>query len=99
MSMATSQPYSFSRARRAALVELPSTSFAPMNLAICMPISPTPELAPWIRMLSPRCSPPLVTTASCMVCSAIGRVAACTQPILASGTGSTRPQSATAYSA
>ena len=99
MSIARSQPYSASRARHSGLREVPSTCLAPMNFAICIPISPTPEEAPWIRMLSPFCRPPLVTTASCMVCSAIGRVAAWTQPMFASGTGKTRPQSARAYSA
>ena len=80
-------------------MELPSTSFAPINLAICMPIRPTAEDAPWISTLSPATRRPLVTTASCMVCNAMGKVAACSQPMLLSGTGDTRPQSATAYSA
>jgi len=99
VSTATSQPNSPSRARRSALVELPSTSFAPIDLAICMPMRPTPEDAPWISTLSPATRRPFVTTASCMVCNAMGKVAACSQPMLLSGTGDTRPQSATAYSA
>jgi len=48
VSMARSAPQSFSRARRPASVDEPITRLAPMNLAICMPMMPTPELAPWI---------------------------------------------------
>ena len=53
------------------------TSDAPISLPICMPIRPTPELAPWISSVSPRLSRPAVTTALCMVCSATGKHAAC----------------------
>ena len=60
---------------------------------------PTPELAPWISTDSPAASLPLVTSASCMVWSAMGSVAASTGPAAALGTGHTRPQSVTAYSA
>ena len=60
---------------------------------------PTPEEAPRIIALSPFASRPFVTSASCMVPSATGRDAACSQDMLRSGTGSTRPMSATAYSA
>ena len=56
VSMARSAPYSLSFARRASLVEVPMTSFAPLSFAICMPMMPTPELAPWMMMLSPGCS-------------------------------------------
>ena len=75
------------------------TSFAPLSLAICMPMMPTPELAPWMMMLSPGCSRALVTIASCIVPSALGKVAACSQLILLPGMTETRPQSATVYSA
>ena len=60
---------------------------------------PTPELAPWIRTDSPAASRPLVMSASCMVWSAMGSVAASTMLAAAVGTGQTRPQSETAYSA
>ena len=99
LSMARSAPYSASLARRSALVEVPITRAAPISLATCKPISPTPELAPWISTAWPRCIWPLVTSASCIVCSAIGSVAACSQPMLLSGSALTRPQSVTAYSA
>ena len=77
VSIARSQPYSLSRARRPAWVEVPITSDAPLSLPICMPISPTPELAPWISSVSPAFRRPAVTTALCMVCSATGKHAAC----------------------
>ena len=48
----------------------PNTGFAPFILAICRPIRPTPELAPWISTLSPSFSRPCVTSALCSVCSA-----------------------------
>ena len=99
VSTARSAPNSLSRARRAALVEVPMTRRAPLSLAICSPIRPTPELAPWIITVSPALSRPAVTSALCMVCRAIGSVAACSQLMLLAGTGDTRPQSATAYSA
>ena len=63
-------------ARRVASVEEPITSLAPLNFAICIAISPTPELAPWISTVWPFCNAPDVTTALCMVASATGRVAA-----------------------
>ena len=53
------------------------TRRAPLSLAICSPIRPTPELAPWIITVSPAFRRPAVTSALCMVCSAIGSVAAC----------------------
>ena len=81
------------------MVELPTTTVAPMNFAICSPISPTPELAPWIMMALPGAHSPCVTTALCMVCKATGSVAATSQPMLLPGNGFSRPQSATAYSA
>ncbi len=39
-----------------ASVEEPITVFAPLNLAICIAIRPTPELAPWINTDCPGCS-------------------------------------------
>ena len=97
--MARSAPNSFKRARRPALVEVPITSRAPLSLAICSPIRPTPELAPWISTVSPAFRRPAVTSALCMVCRATGSVAACSQLMLLAGIAETRPQSATAYSA
>ena len=88
--MARSAPNSFSRARRASLVEVPITSLAPMSLAICRPISPTPELAPWIITLSPACRRPAVTSALCSVMSDTGSVAACSK-LMPAGIGLTRP--------
>src|SRR3954468_20284668 len=73
---ARSAPYSFSRPRRVASVEEPITSLAPLSFAICIAIRPTPELAPWISTACPGCTPPMVTTALCMVASATGRGAA-----------------------
>jgi hypothetical protein len=78
---------------------VPTTSRAPIALAICMPIRPTPELAPWNSTASPTCIAPLVITASCIVCSATGKVAAWVKVMLLAGIGATRPRSATAYSA
>ena len=57
VSTARSAPNSFSRSRRLALVEVPITSRAPLSLAICMPIRPTPELAPWISTRLARLEP------------------------------------------
>jgi hypothetical protein len=76
-SRGRSQSNSVSRARRSGLVDVPITSEAPISLAICMPISPTPALAPCISMVSPRFRRPAVTTALCMVCKATGKQAAC----------------------
>ena len=50
---------------------------APRCLAICMPNSPTPELAPWISTDSPFFSRPAPTSALCMVCTATAMQAAC----------------------
>ena len=94
-----SAPNSVSLARRPALVEVPITRPAPMNFAICSPIRPTPELAPWITTLWPFLSWPLVTTASCMVCRPTGSVAAVSKDMLLSGMRTVRPRSLTAYSA
>src|SRR5262249_28876621 len=74
-----SAPNSFRLARRASLVDEPITTFAPMSLAICKPIRPTPELAPWIITLSPARSRPAVTSALCSVMSETGSVAACSK--------------------
>ncbi len=62
-----------------------------MNLAICIPMMPTPELAPWMSTLSPFLSRPAVTSALCIVCSAIGSVAACVYVMLFAGIFATRP--------
>src|SRR5262249_8517302 len=94
-----SQPNSFSRARRASLVEVPMTTEAPICLAICMPKRPTPELAPWISTDSPFFSRPAPTTALCMVCSATAMQAACSNVMLLAGTLWARPASVTVYSA
>src|SRR4029078_9995064 len=51
---ARSAPNSFSRARRASLVEVPTTNVAPISLAICRPMMPTPEPAPCTITVSPR---------------------------------------------
>jgi hypothetical protein len=67
-------------------------------LAICRPISPTPELAPWIITLSPVFSRPAVTSALCKVISETGSTAACSKPRLP-GIRLVRPKSETAYSA
>src|SRR5439155_18253413 len=80
------------------LVAEPITGLAPFILAICRPISPTPELAPWISTLSPALRRPCVISALCSVCSATGSTAACSKPKPA-GNGSVRPWSDTAYSA
>src|SRR3984893_11561482 len=64
-------------AGRAGLVELPITGDAPISLAICIPIRPTPELAPWTSSVSPRLRRPAVTMALCMVASATGTQAGC----------------------
>ncbi len=69
-----------------------------MSLAICKPMRPTPELAPWIITLSPGRSRPAVTSALCSVMSETGSVAARSNSIPL-GIGLTRPQSLTAYSA
>ena len=74
---ARSAPYSLSLARRASLVEVPTTNFAPISLAICNPMMPTPELATCTITLSPALSRPAVTSALCSVFNPIGRVAAC----------------------
>ena len=95
---ARSAPNSLSRARRASLVEVPTTNFAPISLAICKPMMPTPELAPWTITVSPALSRPAVTSALCKVFSPIGRVAACSKP-MPSGIFMARPQSLTATSA
>ena len=58
-SSARSQPYSLRRARFSALVEVPMTSFAPISLAICMPMMPTPALAAWMRTALARLQPAL----------------------------------------
>src|SRR5215468_714872 len=99
VSSARSQPNSFSRARLPSLVEVPITIEAPMCLAICMPKSPTPELAPWISTDSPFFSRPAPTRALCMVCSATAMQAACSNVMLLAGTLWARPESVTAYSA
>src|SRR5262245_42114878 len=99
VSNARSQPKSLSRSRRLSLVEVPMTIEAPICLAICMPKSPTPELAPWISTDSPFFSRPAPTTALCMVCSATAMQAACSNVMLLAGTLWARPESVTAYSA
>ncbi len=98
VSTARCAPNSPSRARRSALVEEPMTSAAPFSRAICNPIRPTPELAPRIRTLLPGPASPCVTTASCMVCSATGRVAASSKR-MPWGMSCTRPWSTDTYSA
>jgi len=50
-SIARSAPNSPRRPRRVGSVEEPITSDAPLSLAICIAIRPTPELAPWISTL------------------------------------------------
>ena len=70
---ARSAPNSLSRARRASLVEVPTTNFAPISLAICRPMMPTPELAPCTITVSPAFRRPAVTSALCSVLSPIGK--------------------------
>ena len=77
VSTTRSAPKSLSLARRSGLVEVPTTNFAPMNLATCKPMMPTPELAPCTITLSPAFRRPLVTSALCSVLRPIGSVAAC----------------------
>ena len=98
VSTARSAPNSFSFARRSSLVEVPTTSFAPISLATCSPMIPTPELAPCTITNSPAFIRPAVTSALCSVLSPIGSVAACSKP-MPSGTFMARPWSLTAYSA
>ena len=99
VSTAWVAPNSASRGRRSALVDVPMTVVAPISRATCSPIRPTPDEAPWIRMLRPGPQSPWVTAASCMVCSAMGRAAATSQGMLLDGTGKSRPQWTAQYSA
>ncbi len=68
-------------------MDVPITSRAPFSLAICMPISPTPELAPWISTLSPALQPASGDDRVVHGLQRDGSVAACSQLMLLAGIG------------
>ena len=99
LSIAKSAPNLVSCARLSGVVDVPITVLAPISLAICIAISPTPDEAPCTRTVSPFFNSPTVTIALCIVLIAIGSVTAWAKDIEAFGISITLPQSATAYSA